>query len=505
MKKIRFIIVFALFAFSFIAFSQQSRKVLFLGNSYTYVNDLPQIISQLAISTGDVLIYDSNALGGSTLLNHSTSSISQNKILSDDWDYIVLQEQSQTPTFIVPFAFMDGFSNLNTFISQNKPCAQITSFMTWGHENGDTQNCATNPTVCTYSGMQNLLTERYMEFSNLFESEVTPVGVVWKYIRENYPTINLYQSDGSHPSLAGSYLAACCFYTSIFRKDPTLISNNYGLDVTTATIIRNATKSIVFDQMLTWYIGKYVPNADFNHIIGNGTNEVILSSSNTTDFQDSVLWDFGDGTTSTENNPTHSYAADGSYTIKLTAYKCFLYQNLESIMEKTVNFCSHTNTVFPNNLILCPNETATIETQLADSYQWLDYFGSPIAGATNQSLVVSSGEYSVQTTINGCTERSPQVLVDGWLNNPDCDLSIIDIKDPFKISISPNPAHDIINIDTSETIKEILAFDISGKKVAIVRVSETLIDVSSLQEGLYIIKVINESEEIFYRRFLKSN
>lgn len=505
MKKIKLKIVFTLFVISFNIFSQQTRKVLFLGNSYTYVNDLPQIVSQLAVSTGDVLIYDSNLPGGFTLLDHSTSIISQNKIISNDWDYIVLQEQSQTPAFIVPSAFMDGFSNLNTFISQNKPCAQITSYMTWGHENGDTQNCATNPAVCTYSGMQNVLSERYMEFSNLFESEVTPVGVVWKYVKENYPSINLYQSDGSHPSLAGSYLAACCFYTSIFRKDPTLISSNYGLDASTASIIRNAAKSIVYDQMLTWYIGKYVPNADFIYTIGNGSNEVILNNSNTSVFRDSILWDFGDGTTSTVNNPTHNYATDGTYTIKLTAYKCFLYQNLESSIEKTVNFCSHTNTIFPNNLILCPNETATIETQIADSYQWFDYFGNPIAGAINQSLVVYSGEYSVQTTINGCSERSPQVVVDGWVNNPDCDLSTIDIKDPFEIRISPNPAHDIINIDTSETIREILVFDISGKKIAIVKASENSIDVSSLQEGIYIIKVINESEEIFYSRFFKNN
>ena len=106
--------------------------------------------------------------------------------------------------------------------------------------------------------------------SDLYESEVTPVGSVWKHLRENYPTINLYQSDGSHPSLAGSYVAACSFYTSIFRKDPTFISNNYGLDASTASIIRNAVKSIVFDQMLAWYIGRYVPSSDFNYTIGNG-------------------------------------------------------------------------------------------------------------------------------------------------------------------------------------------------------------------------------------------
>ena len=251
MKHLKSILIFSLLVFTKSMFSQQTRKVLFLGNSYTYVNNLPQIVSELATSTGDVLIYDSNLIGGYTLLDHSTNTISQNKILSNDWDYIVLQEQSQTPAFSVPLAFLNGFGVINSFINQNKPCAQITSFMTWGHQNGDTQNCPNNPSVCTYDSMQNLITARYIEFSDIFESEVTPVGVVWKYIRENYPSINLYQSDGSHPSLAGSYLAACCFYTSIFRKDPTLIANNYGLDANTAAIIRAATKSLVFNIRLS--------------------------------------------------------------------------------------------------------------------------------------------------------------------------------------------------------------------------------------------------------------
>src|SRR5690606_34866091 len=118
---------------------------------------------------------------------------------------------------------------------------------------------------------------RYMSISDLYESEVTPVGIVWRYIKENHPSINLYQTDGSHPSVAGSYIAACCFYTSLFRKDPTLITYDYVLDATTASTIRNAVKSLVYDQMLNWYIGRYVPNSDFNYTIGDGFNEVVMN------------------------------------------------------------------------------------------------------------------------------------------------------------------------------------------------------------------------------------
>ncbi|UPT69867.1 MAG: PKD domain-containing protein [Flavobacterium sp. JAD_PAG50586_2] len=428
----RFIVLIAIFAIPLTVLSQQTRKVLFLGNSYTYVNDLPQIVSALATNTGDVFIYDSNSIGGYTLEDHRASIISQNKIMSNDWDYIVLQEQSQRPAFGVPLAFFNAFGDLKSFIRLNKPCAQITSFMTWGYQNGDSQNCGTNPSVCTYAGMDDLIRERYMEFSDVFESEVTPVGVVWRYIKENHPNINLYQSDGSHPSLAGSYLAACCFYTSLFRKDPTLITNNYGLDATTASLIRNATKSIVYNQMSAWYIGRYVPNSSFNYIIGNGPNEVVIKYIAPT-YRNSVLWEFGDGATSTAMLPSHSYAADGTYTLRLTSKKCYLGQDIESVFERTVTFCAHQNTILPDDLILCPSTTDTIWTQAADSYQWLDYLGNPIAGATNQSLEVYSGYYSVITSINGCTERSPDVLVDGWMQ---CDLGTDDFDKPLQIMIS---------------------------------------------------------------------
>lgn len=508
MKHFKIKILFGLFIIPYCIFSQQTRKVLFLGNSYTYVNDLPQIISELASNTGDLLIYDSNLIGGYTLQDHAASTTSQNKIISNDWDYIVLQEQSQRPAFPVASSFFNGFSELNSFIKQNKPCAQTMSFMTWAHLNGDVQNCTINPNVCTYTGMDDLIQDRYMSFSNTLESEVTPVGVVWRYIKENYPGISLYQSDGSHPSLAGSYIAACCFYTSLFRKDPTLITNNYGLDATTASIIRDATKSIIFNNMLDYYIGKYVPSSMFTFAIGNGINEIVINT-NTSQYEDSYVWDFGDGTTATVALPSHSYVSNGTYTIKLTTNKCYLGQNLQSVHEKTVTFCAHTNTVFPD-LILCPNETGTLYTQPADSYQWLNFYGNPIVGETNQSIqVVPMGGYSVLTTINGCTERSPEKIVDAWVildpggpGDP-CSLNTIDFNKDFNVTIAPNPTQNIININSEQVVKFISVYDLMGKKVNTNILSNNSVDVSNLVRGLYLIKIVSENNDSKVIKFIK--
>lgn len=80
--------------------------------------------------------------------------------------------------------------------------------------------------------------------------------------------------------------------------------------------------------------------------------------------------------------------------------------------------CPHDPTITPADLILCPNETATLSTQEADSYQWLKD-GMPIPGAVQQTHAVNYGDdggsvFSVIATVNGCSEASPGVLVDGW-------------------------------------------------------------------------------------------
>lgn len=80
--------------------------------------------------------------------------------------------------------------------------------------------------------------------------------------------------------------------------------------------------------------------------------------------------------------------------------------------------CPFDPTITPNDLILCPNEQAVLTTQEYDSYQWYKE-GEPIPGADQQTLTVDAfqdggSSFTVEGTLNGCTEMSPSVLVDGW-------------------------------------------------------------------------------------------
>ena len=253
-----------------IAFAQnETKNVLFLGNSYTSANNLPQMVEDIALSMGDTLIWDIAAPGVYYLDDHLLSSTSLNKIKSGNWDYVTLQEQSQAPT--LPDSWMprvfENARKLDSIINTYNVCVETVFYMTWGRKNGDPAYCAvfsTWPYVCTYSGMDSLLNLRYRIMAENNNAIVSPAGAVWNYIRKNHPLIELYQADESHPTVAGTYAAACCFYTAFFRKDPALTSFNPGLSATDAATIRNASKIIVYDSLLNWHIGEYDSIQDIN-------------------------------------------------------------------------------------------------------------------------------------------------------------------------------------------------------------------------------------------------
>src|SRR5689334_14671481 len=87
------------FATVFFTAQGQQRSVLFIGNSYTYVNNLPEMFRQLALSLGDTVTVGSSMPGGYTFEMHSTYAPTLAAIHSEDWDFVVLQEQSQIPSF----------------------------------------------------------------------------------------------------------------------------------------------------------------------------------------------------------------------------------------------------------------------------------------------------------------------------------------------------------------------------------------------------------------------
>jgi PKD repeat protein len=275
------------------------------------------MVADMATSLGDHVNKDANTPGGATFEVHSNNQTNYNKINSEAWDYVVLQAQSQEPSFpdnqvntnTLPFAI-----ELADSVYDNNFCSEVMFYMTWGRENGDPQ---WQP-ISTYDGMQSRLRSAYLRFSDSVQGSVSPVGAVWKYVRDNHPTIDLYTADESHPSLHGSYLAACTFYTSIFRKPCLGATYTMGIDPTIVGQIQAAADLVVLDSLNTWHLHDQSVHtrADFGFTVTVGG---VVNFDNLSTKAQSYSWDFGDGQTSTDENPSVTYGTNGNYTVTLTA------------------------------------------------------------------------------------------------------------------------------------------------------------------------------------------
>ena len=309
-------------------------KALFLGNSYTYTNNLPLTIAGLALSAGDTLVYNSNTPGGYTLQQHCSNSTTLSLIAEGDWDYVILQEQSQLPSFPDEQVAMDVYpyaKRLDSLVKVHNECAKTVFYMTWGRKNGDAMNCAVFPPLCTYEGMDSLLQLRYSIMADSNNALLSPVASVWRNIRADHPEIELYVADESHPSPEGTFAAACTFYSMLFGKDPVSCPFSGTISATDADIIRHAAKSVVYDNLDHW--SRFYPavTAAFEFTVTDGT----IIFNNLSENASGYTWHFGDGNTSTGVTPEHTYSSTGSYEVMLIAHHCSDSDTLTRVVDIT--------------------------------------------------------------------------------------------------------------------------------------------------------------------------
>lgn len=351
------VIIFAIgigICFTNDSLAQLTKRALFLGNSYTYYNDLPQLTADIAFSAGDTLIVESNTPGGYTFEGHLGNTTSLGFIQEGNWDFVVLQQQSQMPAFPISQVEAETFpfaTQLNDSILAHSPCAETVFFMTWGRENGDQQNCANWPPVCTYEGMDDLLYERYMMMAEMNQGIVSPVGAVWRYLRENHPDIDLFSSDGSHPSTAGSYAAALCFYTALFRKSPLETSFDFTTDNTEEATLRQVVHDLVFLQLSQWYIGAWDPAAAASISMQGINAHAILNESS---FADEVYYSIDNAEAQPWNQDSLLVDAlnEGAHTVEIFAGKCGVWDTTAIAFEILSNISALQNSsdcwVYPN-------------------------------------------------------------------------------------------------------------------------------------------------------------
>ncbi|HEX6049762.1 MAG TPA: hypothetical protein VFZ21_10865 [Gemmatimonadaceae bacterium] len=178
-------------------------RVLFVGNSLTYVNDVPGILQALADSAGgERLAVASRALPNYALIDHWTEGVVQGEIAKGGWAWVVMQ-QGWTPAGVYRDTLRLATRNFGAEIA--KIGATPALYQTWPPSNrrGDFPGSI----------------ESYELAAADVSGVLFPVARAWLAAWERDPTLQLY-SDGLHASPAGSYLAALVMYARIFQRSP---------------------------------------------------------------------------------------------------------------------------------------------------------------------------------------------------------------------------------------------------------------------------------------------
>ena len=218
-------------------------RILFIGNSYTYVNDLPGMFTRLSCSGGKRVETGMAAPGGWTLAQHLASADTLNAIRGQRWDVIVLQEQSQLPAS-ASYRDQGMYPAVRGLVSLIRSVkARPYLFLTWGHRDGWPDN-----QLNSYAAMQDQLYFGYVTIAKELSVDVAPVGSAWKQAVSHTPPLDLWQEDGSHPTQSGTYLAACVFYASLFQKSPVGLEEHAGLPADTARTIQTIAAQTVLGK-----------------------------------------------------------------------------------------------------------------------------------------------------------------------------------------------------------------------------------------------------------------
>lgn len=200
-------------------------KVLFIGNSYTYVNSVPVIFAQLGKSRGRYIIWDMVAPGGYSFESHMLNPPKKNAkdcIAQKKWDIVVLQDQSQTPAMMPPTSTLRGAKLLKAEI--DKIGAQICYYMTPAHYEPDANN------KHMWAEMQDMLNNGYNAAAKETGGIMAPVGEAFRMNYDEDYTRMIHSNDHSHFSKAGSYLAAMVLYCAITGEDAQGLPNVMKLD-----------------------------------------------------------------------------------------------------------------------------------------------------------------------------------------------------------------------------------------------------------------------------------
>jgi hypothetical protein len=192
------VIVFIVGSNTVEAKENDSIRVLFVGNSYTYFWNLPQTVQAMAVSQNLNMKVRKSTAGGTNWKQHwegDKGLKTKELIAKGNWDVVVLQNHSLS-SMNNSIQFMDYGDSLINWAKDHK--AKVVLFQTWAR--------AFNPL------MMSKIAQGYDLLGQKHTIEVVRIGELWAKAKTLQPSLNLYHPDQSHPSPVGTYLTACAFF-----------------------------------------------------------------------------------------------------------------------------------------------------------------------------------------------------------------------------------------------------------------------------------------------------
>lgn len=195
-------------------------NILFIGNSYTFFNEMPKIFKHLVNANSDSPVqvsYDMSAVGGADFKMHWERGEPLQKIQSrNDWHYVIFQNQSGWA--MEDQRTKDAYSYGGMFAKEvfNHGGVPVV-MMTWPRQQGslDYQRW---PWYKNFEYSYNRLKYTSYKVAGHMNGLAVPIGDYWVLTLSKHPEISLYNPDGSHPSLQGSYLMALVLYKLVIGK-----------------------------------------------------------------------------------------------------------------------------------------------------------------------------------------------------------------------------------------------------------------------------------------------
>ncbi|MFC2129997.1 DUF4886 domain-containing protein [Bacteroidota bacterium] len=353
MKTIFTVILFIITS-SYYMYAEKS--ILFIGNSVIepyYEFRLNELIK----SSGKELRILNLSQGGYLLRKHLDFVITKKYIDSVDWTYVVLQEspgvlglKPGSEELECDYYMHDAVDSLNKWIKENHYCTETVFYMPWSYVEGDTSYFPENDFIVQQEQIRN----NVLRYSDEFNALTIPVGMAWHEVRKNKPWLELYR-DIVHANHTGHFLNACIVYSFIFKESPVNIPNSSFVTEfvsdSTADYLKELAGHIVLDNPEKWNYYVNVPDAEFIYKQQDMTFEFYSEKDSP---YLSHSWYFGDGDSSNQVSPVHTYDNVSDYTVThIVRSECYP----ESRTDTIVFTGTDVKDIISNddNINICPN------------------------------------------------------------------------------------------------------------------------------------------------------